>query len=174
MSEPTSGIATLGINPQIFLAQLFNFVVVLLVLWKFAYKPLVKILDDRSKKIEDSLNMSKDVALRVSALEKDQKNLIANAKSDAAQILDMARTEAETRKQEMLASAKTEVERVVLQGKEQLRAEKINMIREAKAELIQIAVAATKKILEESIDEKKSSLLAEDVVKKMIAYEDHK
>ena len=173
MSEPTGGIATLGINLPIFIAQLINFVVVLLVLWKFAYGPLVKILDERSKKIDESLKKSDDIDVRVAALEKEQQTVIATAKAEASHILEMARTDAESRKQELLAAAKKEVERVVSLGKEQLKAEQINMIREAKAELVAIAVAATKKILEETVDEKKSSALAEAVVKKMTAYEDH-
>lgn len=174
MPEPTGGIATLGINLPIFIAQLINFVVVLLVLWKFAYKPLVKILDDRSNKIEESLKKSDLIDRRVAELEKEQHQLIVTAKGEATQILEAARADAESRKQELLLVAKKEVERVVALGKEQLKAEQINMVREAKAELIAIAVAATQKILEETVDEKKSNALAEAVVKKMTTYEDHK
>ncbi len=172
--EASGGIGTLGINLNIFIAQLVNFLVVLLVLWKFAYKPLVKILDDRSKKIEESLKNSDEVDRRIAELEKEQHAMIATAKGEATQILEAARADAESRKQELLLAAKKEVERVVTLGKEQLKAEQVNMVREAKAELILIAVAATKKILEETVDEKKSNALAEAVVKKMTAYEDHK
>lgn len=167
MSEPTGGIATLGINLNIFVAQLVNFLVVLLVLWKFAYKPLVKILDDRSHKIEESLKQSDAVEVRVKQLEIEQKQIIATAKGEAMQILEMAKQDADARKQELLAVAKKEVERVVQQGKEQLQAEKAQMIHEAKTELVQLAVAATKKILESEVDEKASQKIASDVIQKM-------
>lgn len=167
MSEPTGGIATLGINLNIFIAQLVNFIVVLLVLWKFAYKPLVKILDDRSSKIEDSLKQSKEISDRLVALEKEQAQIIGDAKAGAMAILESARTDAETRKQELLAAAKKEVERVVAQGKEQLKAEKGQMMQEAKSELIAIVVEATKKILEKEVDEKTSHKIASDVIEKM-------
>jgi len=167
MSESTGGIATLGINFPIFIAQLVNFLVVLLVLWKFAYKPLVKILDDRSEKIEESLKHSDAIELRVKQLEVEQKQIIATAKGEAMQILEIAKQDAEARKQELLASAKKEVERVVTQGKEQLQAEKAQMLHEAKAELINLAVAATKKILESEVDEKASQKIASDVIQKM-------
>jgi len=167
MSESAGGIATLGINLPIFIAQLVNFLVVLLVLWKFAYKPLVKILDDRSEKIEESLKHSDAIELRVKQLEVEQKQIIATAKGEAMQILEIAKQDAEARKQELLASAKKEVERVVTQGKEQLQAEKAQMLHEAKAELIHLAVAATKKILESEVDEKASQKIASDVIQKM-------
>jgi F-type H+-transporting ATPase subunit b len=160
MSEPTGGIATLGINLNMFVAQLVNFIVVLLVLWRFAYKPLVKILDDRSKKIEESLKQSEAIEVRVKQLEIEQKQIIASAKGEAMQILETAKQDADARKQELLAAAKKEVEHVVAQGKEQLQAE-------AKAELIQMAVVATKKILESEVDEKASQKIASDVIQQM-------
>jgi F-type H+-transporting ATPase subunit b len=167
MSEPTGGLATLGINLPVFIAQLVNFLLVLLVLWKFAYKPIVRMLDERSKKIEESVSRAKEIEQRLFAMDAEQQEVLSQAKADASRILDLARLDAEKRKHDLLESAKREVERVVVQGKEQLKTEKQQMIREAKAELIDIALIATKKILEETIDEKKSHTLAEIVVKKM-------
>lgn len=171
MSEPIGGIATLGINLNVFIAQLVNFLVVLLVLWKFAYKPIMKLLDDRSQKIEESLKQSEVIAMRVDALEQERAEVIAQAKSDASQILTLTREEAEKKKLEMVEQAKKEVEKVILLGKDRLKTEKEQMVREAKEELIELAVAGAKKILEESIDEKKSGALAESVIKKMKSYE---
>ena len=167
--EASGGIATLGINLKIFIAQLINFVVVLLVLWKFAYAPIIKMLDARSKKIEESMKNAADIEKRVRELEVEQKEVIAKAKSEAAHILETAQADAESRKQELVAATKKEVEQIVARGKEQLNAEKENMVRDARAEIVTIAVSATKKILEETVDEKKSSALAEAVVKKMTA-----
>lgn len=167
MPEPTGGIATLGINLNIFIAQLINFCVVLFVLWKFAYGPIVKMLDERSKKIEDSLKQSEDVNVRVQKLETEQKEMMAKAKQEAHVILEAARADAELRKQELLATAKKEVEQVVMKGKEQLKAEKVQMIQDAKSELVGIVIEATKKILEKEVDEKTSHKIASDVIEKM-------
>lgn len=167
MSEPTGGIATLGINLNIFIAQLINFLIVLLVLWKFAYKPILNILDERSQTIEKSLKQSKEIEERLNRVEIEQKEIIQSAKQDATIILETARQEADVRKQELLVAAKKEVERVVKQGKDQLQAEKVHMLQEAKAELVQMAVNATKKILESEVDEKASQKIAVDVINKM-------
>lgn len=166
--EATGGLGMLGINLKIFIAQLINFVIVLLVLWRWVYTPLVRLLDQRSARIEQSMKQADEIEKRMKEVEEDQKRIVNQAKVEAAAILDVARMDSERRKKELLEAAKTEVQRVVTQGKEQLQMEKTNMIREAKSELIEIAIAAATKVLKESVSEKTSHKLAEEVVEKMI------
>ncbi len=167
VSHATGGLGTLGINVKIFIAQLVNFVVVLLVFWKWAYKPIIKLLDQRSERIEKSMKDAEEVDKRLSNLDEDQKKLLAETKKEASEILDDARTQAENQKSALLEKAKTEVEGVVVKGKAQLQAEKVQMIRDAKTEIAAIAVEASKKILEDSIDKDKSQQIAKDVVDQM-------
>ncbi|MBI4438026.1 F0F1 ATP synthase subunit B [Candidatus Uhrbacteria bacterium] len=167
-TESAGGIGTLGLNLKIFIAQLINFTVVLLVLWKWAYKPIVKILEQRQEKIEKSVKQAAEVEARVGEIASQQRALIAEAKSEAAKILDETRAQADERKKVLLEKAKEEVKAVVAQGKAQLEAQKGLMIREAKEEIAQIAVAAARKIIEESVDEKKAQKLAEAVVEEMV------
>ncbi len=166
-TEASGGLGTLGINFKIFLAQLLNFTIVLVVMWKFAYKPIVKLLEERQEKIERGVKQAEDVEKRVQELEHEQKEVIATAKSEAAKILDEARVIAEDRKKDLLAKAKEEVKGVVAQGKVQLETQKEQMIQEAREEIAAIAVEAARKILEDGVDEKKATKLAEGVVDKM-------
>ncbi|MBI4591846.1 F0F1 ATP synthase subunit B [Candidatus Uhrbacteria bacterium] len=166
-TEASGGLGTLGINLKIFFAQLLNFAVVLFVLWKWAYKPIVKLLEERQEKIERSVKQADEVEKRVHELESEQKAVIATAKSEAAKILDEARGAAEDRKKELLSKAKEEVKGVVVQGKVQLEAQKDQMIRDAREEIAAIAVEAARKILADGVDEKKATKLAEAVVDKM-------
>ncbi|MBM5789722.1 F0F1 ATP synthase subunit B [Candidatus Parcubacteria bacterium] len=160
----TGGLGMLGINLKIFIAQLFNFVLVLLVLWKWVYRPLVKLLDARTARIEKSMKQADEIEKRMAGLEEEQARVIAQAKSEAAVMLEQARESAEQRKKELLEGAKGEVQKVIAQGKEQLKAEKQNMVREAKTELVELAVEAARKILQESVNEKKSKQLAEEAI----------
>jgi len=165
--EETGVLGTLGISAPIFIAQLVNFLIVLVVLWKFAYKPIVERLDKRSEEIERGLKNAEDAEKRLNAVADEREKVIAAAKSEATQILEVSRAEAEEQKKDLVAKAKQEVERVVTQGKTQLQSEKESMLREAKKDIVEIAIAAATKILAESVDEKKSKELAEHVVKKM-------
>ena len=165
--EATGGLGTLGINLKIFIAQLINFTVVLLVLWKWVYGPVVKMLEDRSEKIAKSVKQADEIEKRVGELADEQKAVIAEAKAGAAKIMDEARAEAEARKGALLEKAKADVQGVVAQGKAQLVSQKEQMIVDARVEITAIAVEAAKKILNDSIDEAKAQKLAENVVKEM-------
>ena len=167
MSESPGGIAALGIDLKIFIAQLINFVIVLLVLWKWAYGPILKMLDARRDKVEASLKNADVIEKRLAALEDERKETILKAKAEAAKVLEAARADGEAMRNETVEKAKREVEGVVLQGKTQLKAEKETMLRELKEEVAALAVEAARKILADSVDEKKSKALAEAVVKKM-------
>ena len=161
------GIATLGLNGQIFLAQLINFAIVLFVLWRFAYKPIVKLLEERQAKIEKSVVDATAIEARMKGMETEHADMIRQAKAEAQKVVDAAMVAAESNKTEMIDKAKREVERVIMQGKTQLQAEREAMIRDARKELVDIALAATKKIIGEEMNEKKAASLAEEVVRKM-------
>lgn len=166
-SGSVGGLGTLGINLKIFLAQLLNFTIVLVVMWKFAYKPIVKLLEERQEKIERGVKQADEVEKRVQELERERTEVITQAKSEAAKVLEEARALGEDRKKELLAKAKEEVRGVVEQGKMQLEAQKIQMMVEAREEIASIAVEAARKILTQGVDEKKATVLAQEVVDKM-------
>ena len=166
-TESTGGLGALGINLKIFIAQLLNFSIVLLVLWKWAYKPIVKLLEERQEKIERGVKQAQEVEARVQELAVEHKAVIAAAKSESAKMLEEARDRAEDRKKELLAKAKEEVKAVVAQGKMQLEAQKVQMIADAREEIASIAVEAARKILQEGVDEKKATKLAGEVVDRM-------
>lgn len=165
--ESTGGIGMLGINAKIFLAQLVNFVIVLLVLWRWAYRPIIALLDERSKRIEKSVQQAKEIEARFVSTQAEQEKLIASAKGESAVLVEHARAQSEKQKNKMTAAAKEEVKKVVAQGKVQLQNEKAAMIQEAKTELVELAVAAASKILQEHVDEKKAQKLAQEVLEKI-------
>lgn len=166
--EATGGLGMLGINLKIFIAQLINFIIVLLVLWKWAYTPLVKLLDQRAERIEKSMKQADEIEKRMKEIAEDQKRIVHEAKAEAAVILDQARADADRRKKELMEGAKAEVQKVVMQGKEQLQLEKTAMLRDAKSEIVDIAIAAATKVLKDSVTEKTSHKLAQEVVEKMV------
>lgn len=167
MSEPTGGIASLGLDLKIFIAQLVNFTVVLLVLWKWAYKPVVRLLEERQLKIEKSIEEAQLIEQRLQALDAERLQVLKKAKTEAKVVIDQAMQTAEARKGEMVDKTKREVERVIMQGKAQLNIEREAMMRQARKDLVEVALAATKCIIGEEINEKKANSLAEEVVRKM-------
>ena len=165
--ESTGGIAALGINGKIFLAQLVNFTIVLLVLWKWAYKPIIRLLEERQHKVEKSVKDAEEIEARLKTLAGEREDVLKTAKAEAQTVVDEAMAEADLRKTEIVEKTKREVERVIVQGKAQLVQEREAMVREARKDLVDVALAATKRIIGEEMNEKKATSLAEEVVRKM-------
>ncbi len=167
VTEATGGLGSLGINLKIFIAQLINFGIVLLVMWKFAYGPIVKLLEERQEKIESGVKSAEKAEKRLIEIEAEQKTILAQARTQASQVLEEARSLSQERKDLMIAKAKDEVASVVTQGKAQLVHEKEQMLRDMRSEIAQMAVSAAQRILAESVDEKTATKLAEGVIDEM-------
>ncbi|HBR80720.1 MAG: ATP synthase subunit b [Candidatus Uhrbacteria bacterium GW2011_GWE2_45_35] len=165
--EETGGIAALGINLKMFIAQFIHFAIVLLVFWKWVYGPIVKMLDKRAEIVEKSIKDAKDVEERVVKLEAERASVITTAKAEASHRIEEAQALGETKKNEILAEAKNQVESVVKAGKEQLVREKDAMIKEAKKEIAEIAVKAAEQILKESVSENVSKKMTEEAIGKL-------
>lgn len=165
--ESTGGIGALGIDLKIFLAQLVNFTIVLLVLWKWAYRPIMRLLDERQKKIAQSVKDASAIEARLNRLDLERDEVLQAARVEGKRGVDEALSAAQTRRAEILDKTKVEVEKVIAQGKQQLAIEREAMMRDARKELADIIVLATQKILTTELNEKKAASLAEEVIRKM-------
>ncbi len=169
--EPAEGIGavlgTFGLRGDLFVAQLVNFLLVLFVLWRFAYKPIIRLLEEREAKIAKSVADADNVEKRVREFEVEREAMLLAARKDAQEIVTVAVAQSEERKVEMIEAAKREVERVIAKGKQQLVADHEVMMHDARKDMVDIAMKAAARILHTGIDEAKSQSLAEEVVRKM-------
>ena len=167
-SDPIAAVAgQFGLDGQIFVAQLVNFLIVLLVLWWFAYKPIVRLLEERQEKIEKSVKQAEEIEKRMDAIEQEHDSIVIEARKEAQTIIGKAQTQGKERGEEIVSAAKREVERVIAKGKQQLEEEKAGMLRDLRKDVVEISITAAEKILREKIDDSKSQSLAEEVVRKM-------
>lgn len=157
----------LGLDWKILIAQIVNFTILLLVLWKFAYKPLKKMLHDRTHKIEESLKNAEQIEQNLKGSESKRDEVLSQARRDAQELLDKAQAEGKALKEEMTTRAKTEVEKIVGEAHADIARAKETMIREAKAEIGDMVIAASEKVLSEKLDAKHDHELIEKALKGM-------
>lgn len=153
-----SFIQTFHIDWKILIAQAVNFGIVFAVLWLFAYKPVKKLMKERSDKIARGVN---DAKQNKELLEKTQKaydDVLAKARIESNEIFQQGKQEAEKNKAVIIESAQEEVAIMIKNGKKSLDAEKEKMLDQVKKEIISLVVKATEKLLEtnsnDSFDEK--------------------
>ncbi|MFA6130747.1 MAG: F0F1 ATP synthase subunit B [Patescibacteria group bacterium] len=156
-----------GLNGGIFVAQLVNFLIVMVVLWLFVYKPIMRLLDERQGRIEKSMKQAEEIEKRVVAIESEHTEIVVAAKKEAQTIILQSQSQGEARREEIIEAAKREVERVIVKGKEQLQTEREEMLRDLRKDLVDVSMKAAARILQHSLDEHKSQSMAEEVVRKM-------
>ena len=157
-------IETFHIDWRLFIAQIINFAIVFSVLYWFAFKPLGKIMAERTSKIEKGLEDAKKVEEKLSQTKEEFNKALAEAKKQANIILEKAGIDADARKQEMIVRAKEEIGQIINQEKQKMQAEKAQTLKEIKKEVADLVIAAVEKVLGEKIDEKKDR----EMIKKMI------
>ena len=150
-------IKTFHIDWKLMIAQIVNFVIVLGVLYKFAYGPILKMLNERTNKIEKGLKDAENSQKKMEEILVKEKEVITEAKKEAQKILAEAESRGKKSQDEMVAEAKVKIDRTVEEAKNKIESEKAKMIQEVKAEISSIVVLATEKILNEKIDSKKDS-----------------
>lgn len=162
----TGGVAgLLGINWKLFVAQLINFAIVLFVLWKWVFGPLGKKLQERTEKIEKSLNQSKEIEEKLRNAEDTRLQEIEKARKDANDIVLKAQKAAEQTKEGILAEAKKSAEGLIEQARKQIESEKNRLMTEIKEETANMVVMATEKIIREKLDPKKDEHLIKESLK---------
>jgi len=166
MAKDVGPIGTFGLNGKIFVAQLVNFTIVLLVLWRFAYRPIVNLIEQREEKIKKSVETAEEIEKRMKESEVERNQLLKDTRVQAQELLEKADAQIETRKKEMVDNARTEVEKVVVQGKQKIAAERDAMMSDVRKEIVGMAILAAEKILVGSVDKKTSEILAGEAIDK--------
>lgn len=147
-------ITTFHIDWKIIIAQALNFLIVFLVLYFFALKPLKKLMTERESRINKGVEDAKINAETLINTKKEYDNVIAKAKEEAHFLFQEGKKEVETKKAEMMQNAKKEVDNMISSGKKALESEKIKMVEEAKQEIVSLVVLATEKLLKSESTEK--------------------
>ncbi len=136
-----------GIEPALLIAQVLNFGIVLLVLWKFAYKPLLKVLRDRQERIAKSMADAKSVEQKLAEAEQLKEQKLVEARKQAQGIVEQAEAESERYRKQRLQEVDAEMQQEKVRAKAEIAAEKAQALTEAKTELVNLVISATQKVV---------------------------
>jgi len=154
----------LGIDLKLLIAQAVNFIIVMLVLWKFAYNPILAMLDERRKKVEQGITDSEKASKSLGKAEIEAGKIREKAYQEANEILKNAKDEANMEAAQLIKKSSEQADRIIANAKEEATLTKNNALKEARKEITQVVAIALDKIVEENLtsDEKakltKSSL----------------
>ena len=141
----------LGIQPIQLLAQVFNFLILMILLKKYLYKPILKMLEDRKKQIEAGLRTRKAAKQKLEAAEKKKADIINKAKLEAGQILEEAKKIGKKLEKDIIEKAEKQAVEVIKKGKKELELERVQMEKQLQKQTVDIAMAMVEKVLQQSL-----------------------
>lgn len=155
----------LGIDWRLLIAQLVNFLILVFVLYKFLYKPVLNLLDNRKEKIEKGLRDAEKLGEELEKTKELQRKEIQKAREEGRVMIEEAQAAAERAGQEIKIKAKTEVEKLIGAAKTQIIQEKEKMLQEIKNQTATLVIAAVEKVVGKNFDNKMQQKLIEDGIK---------
>ncbi len=152
------------LNPGLTLWTAITFVVLLIVLSRFAWGPIVKMLAEREKTIRDAIESAKKERLEAERLLSDQKQALAKAQREAAELARKNQQEVEALRQELTARARKEADELVATARQQIAEELSKARAELKAQIADLAIDAAGRLVKASLDEKTQRQLVEEYI----------
>jgi F-type H+-transporting ATPase subunit b len=152
----------LGINLGFFLFQVFNFGVLAVLLYGFAYKPLVNMLEQRKQKIAQGYEDAQVAAEARANAEKEAEKVLADAQAQASQVIREATERAESTGREVVAEYEAEAAKAKEAALAEAAVERDRMLADVRGQIAALAMAATQKLIGETLDENRQHALIDE------------
>jgi|SRR3989344_1916420 len=112
-----------GVNPILVVAQAVNFLIILFILKKFMYKPILEIIKKRENEVSEGIKNTEEAQKKLEEAIEKEKEILSNAKTQAEKIIATARDESEEIKAQIEETTKKDTQRLVEQAKETIKEE---------------------------------------------------
>jgi len=155
---------SLGIDLKLVIAQLINFGILFWLLSKFAYKPIMNLLEERQKKIEQGLADAAASAKKLADVESKTAKMLESTEKEADKILSDAKITAKAEADEMIGKATDQAERTLKNAEKDAEAAKNSIVSEAKKELSGVVVMALDKIVGSQLDDEHKKKLSDKAI----------
>lgn len=137
---------TFGWNWQLFLSQVISFTIVALLLRRFAYKPILGILEERRRRIEEGLLNAEKIKQELAEAEKRYAEILAKANAQAQKMIDEARESSAHLSERKQQEAVTAAEQIMAKAREAAALERERTMAQLKHELGRLVVETTAKV----------------------------
>ncbi len=139
-------IGTFHIDLKMVIFQLVNFAIVFFVLYKFAIKPISKLMDERTTEIHTGLKDADESKVLKEKMLADYKAEMAKARAESGALFEAMKKEVEDKRAALLSDVQKESDMLLKNGKDQLAQEKQKMMNEIKGEIVGLVALATAKV----------------------------
>ena len=164
-AEDEGGSPLTKIIPGLMIWTLIVFGITLFVLWKFAFGPIQKIIDERRTRIRQSLEEADRARSEARKLLEEHKELRARARGEAEEILGEARRVAESMRERVREETDADRQRRLEETRKQVEAETQRALEEIRAEIANLALVAAERVTRQALDRPEQRRLIDDAIK---------
>jgi F-type H+-transporting ATPase subunit b len=150
--ETGGGFTPFSINPGLILWTLIVFLVLMALLWKFAWPAILRSVEDRERRIQRQLDEAEKARAEAARFLEEQRSAMERAKAEAQEILARAKTVAAKERETLLARTREEQEQLLERARREIDAEKEKALLALRREAVDLAIAAASKLLEARLD----------------------
>ncbi|MGQ9586456.1 MAG: F0F1 ATP synthase subunit B [Anaerolineae bacterium] len=143
----------LGINLGYLVSQIVNFTLLAVLLYVVAYKPVLRMMDERQARIEKGMKDAEEAGRRAAEAQEEFERRIAESKREAQNVMAQATAQGEKVREEILARAREEAQQLIERAKEEIRLEREQALAELQAEVADLTILVTHKVLGQVVDE---------------------
>ena len=156
-----------GVKLPTLIAQMINFCLVALVLYKFAVKPIVATLDERQQKIADGLQYAEEMKAQLAAAERERAEKIKQAAVDAQKILTESREQSKEMIEQKTQEAAAQAEAIIRKASEATELERQKMLSDVRQEVARLVVATSSKVLSRDLSDAEKQTFSDSAAKEL-------
>jgi F-type H+-transporting ATPase subunit b len=155
----------LGINLPTLIAQIINFAILLGLMYLVAYKPITRMLDERSRKVKESMEQTELIKQQAERAEEEVKKQIEAAGREGQEIIARAVRSGEDVRQKAQQEARQDVESIIARAGVEIQRERDEAIGELRKEFADLTILAAGKVIDRSLDKEAHRQLIDKVLK---------
>ncbi len=154
-------------DPGLFLWTILTFLVLLGLLAKFAWNPLLAMLDRREEIIRQSLDDAEKAKQELQRLQQESKEILSKARVEAQSILAKTRSEAEKLKGEIRQQAKAQADSILRDAEKQIQVETKKALAVIKNEVVDLSLLVASKLIKKNLSKEDNQVLIEESLKQV-------
>ena len=154
-------------SPGLMIWTLITFGIAVFVLWRYAFGPVQRIIDQRRAMIQESMDAAEETRAEAHRLLEEYKVTLAQVRSEASGIVERARLAGDAAKAELVDEARRQSDRIIEKAHEQVERETRTALRELRAEVAELTALATEKVTMRSLTEADHQRLVDDALREI-------
>ena len=158
------GLADLGINLPVLVAQIVNVAILLGLLYLVAYRPVMRMLDERSRRIKESMTQAESIKEQAAHAEEEVKKQLEAAGREGQEKITRAVQAGEEVKQKAQEEARQAAEDLIIRARHEIQRERDEAIDEVRKEVADLTILAAGKVIDRSLDKKAHRQIIEKVL----------